>query len=446
MVTARRATATLLIAGWALMLAMNAPGQLSYDSVTQLADGRAGLYNSWHPPVMAWLLGLFDSLVPGTFLFLLFQSLLVLGAFLALLWLSPRGWMSVLVAAAIVLTPQWLLYQGEIWKDILFTGAALAGFAGLAWYARTRHPAALIASGVLLTLAACARQNGLVLLPVAAVTLWLIARRQGRTGWTSGWISGWRYALAFLLATLALTAMVGFALSFRGDGGEGAGAELRLGQSYDLAGALARRPGLSLPLADDPGLESALRGRGRTLYSPLGNDPFAADPAINHALANTPDGAVAHAWRALVLEHPLLYLRVRWAAFAAVLLTPDPLICHFAVAGVTGPTALDSRLGLKPGLRPQDRALAAYARPFFATPVFSHLAWGALAIGLFVVLLKRGSPPDLAVAGLLAGALLFVLSFAVISIACDYRYLVFLDFAAMAASVYTIKKSDGLLP
>src|SRR6202000_2161818 len=36
------------------MLALNAPGQLSYDSVTQLADGRTGHYNSWHPPLMAW--------------------------------------------------------------------------------------------------------------------------------------------------------------------------------------------------------------------------------------------------------------------------------------------------------------------------------------------------------------------------------------------------------
>ena len=75
------------------MLALNAPGQLSYDSVTQLADGRAGHYNSWHPPVMAWLLGVFDSLVPGTFCSCC-SSLLLLGGLLALLALRPRGWLS----------------------------------------------------------------------------------------------------------------------------------------------------------------------------------------------------------------------------------------------------------------------------------------------------------------------------------------------------------------
>ena len=150
------------------MLALNAPGQLSYDSVTQLADGRTGHYNSWHPPLMAWLLGVFDALVPGTFLFLLFQGLLLLGGFLALLALKPRGWLSACVALLIVLTPQWLLYQGDIWKDMLFADAAIAGFAALAWHARRPHPAWAIAGLLLLVLAAAVRQNGVVLLPVAA--------------------------------------------------------------------------------------------------------------------------------------------------------------------------------------------------------------------------------------------------------------------------------------
>ena len=66
-----RLAAAILVFGLGAMLALNAPGHLSYDSLTQLADGRAGHYNSWHPPLMAFLLGVFDSLVPGTFLFLL---------------------------------------------------------------------------------------------------------------------------------------------------------------------------------------------------------------------------------------------------------------------------------------------------------------------------------------------------------------------------------------
>jgi hypothetical protein len=431
--TARHIASAILILGFAAMLAMNAPGQLSYDSVAQLADGRAGFYNSWHPPVMAWLLGLFDRLVPGTLLFLVFQSLLLLLALLVLLWLQPRGWPSVAIAAAIVLTPQWLLYQGEIWKDILFADAAIAAFAALAFHGQTGKLTGLILAAILLTLAASARQNGLILLPVAAVTVGLIARRQAR--------SGWRQGAFFLLAVLALAGALNFALASRSDGGDGARAEIRRGQSYDLAGALASDPALALPLDSDPGLDRALRTSGRALYSPLQSDSFAADPAINQALSNAPDGVIAAAWRTLVFEHPLLYLRTRWADFAAVAATADPVICHFVSVGVTGPPARLKQLGLTAGIRPKDQILGNYARPFFATPVFSHLAWGALALILMIVLIRRAEPADLAVSGLLAGALLFAMTFLAVSIACDYRYLVFLDLSTMASMLYLVRKT-----
>ncbi|HEY0265161.1 MAG TPA: hypothetical protein VGC16_00320, partial [Rhizomicrobium sp.] len=274
---ARRIAAGILVGGFAVMLALNAPGQLSTDSILQLAGGRAGFYNSWHPPVMSWLLGLFDAVVPGTLLFLIFQSGLLLAALLTLLLLRPRGWMSVALAAAIVLTPQWLLYQGEIWKDMLFADAAIAGFAALAAYADRPRMAWLVLAALLLALAASARQNGVVLLPVAALTAALVAPHRP-----------WRHGLGFLAATLGLTVAIALALAPRGDHGEGAAAQVRLGQSYDLAGALARQSGLALPsLAhEDPILEKLLRTRGAALYSPLRNDPFAADPRISAALSD----------------------------------------------------------------------------------------------------------------------------------------------------------------
>ena len=69
-----------------------------------------------------------------------------------------------------MLTPQWLLYQGNIWKDVLFADAAIAGFAAPGGW---RPHAASLADPLLLllTLAALTRQNGVLLLPVAAVTL-----------------------------------------------------------------------------------------------------------------------------------------------------------------------------------------------------------------------------------------------------------------------------------
>src|ERR1700677_2781007 len=104
-------TAAILAAGVGVMLAFNLPGQLSYDSVGQLYDARFGPYNSWHPAIMAWLLGVFDGLVPGAGLFIVFEAAMLALAF-ALSLRRGAGWASAGVMLAIVLTPQFLLYQG----------------------------------------------------------------------------------------------------------------------------------------------------------------------------------------------------------------------------------------------------------------------------------------------------------------------------------------------
>jgi hypothetical protein len=51
-------------------------------------------------------------------------------------------------------------------------------------------------------------------------------------------------------------------------------------------------------------------------------------------------------------------------------------------------------------------------------------------------LLRRRQAEDIAMAFMLIGAFAFTLSFFVISIACDYRYLYALDLSAMFAAFY----------
>ena len=75
-----RAAGLILLAGFVATVAVNWPGHLSYDSILQLLQGRTGVYNTWHPPVMAWLLGLGDALVPGAGLFVAFDTALAFGA------------------------------------------------------------------------------------------------------------------------------------------------------------------------------------------------------------------------------------------------------------------------------------------------------------------------------------------------------------------------------
>jgi hypothetical protein len=61
-----------------------------------------------------------------------------------------------------------------------------------------------------------------------------------------------------------------------------------------------------------------------------------------------------------------------------------------------------------------------------------------------VLLLRRGQGSDIAIAGLMAGALVFALSFYVISIACDYRYLYFLDMAAMTGALKLVAGGERI--
>ena len=77
---------------------------------------------------MAWLLGVFDACARHRCCSCCSRALLAAGGLLALLCAAATrlGW-RVALALLIVLTPQWLLYQGEVWKDVLFADAAIAG-------------------------------------------------------------------------------------------------------------------------------------------------------------------------------------------------------------------------------------------------------------------------------------------------------------------------------
>lgn len=428
------------------MLALNLPGQMSPDSVSQLLEGRTGHYESWHPPVMAWLLGLFDSIWPGPALFVLFNAALLLGAWLLLLRMAKaQGWGALAAALILLLTPQFLLHQGTVWKDILFADSAIAAFVCLA-AAASRWPARflwLAPALLLFVLAALTRQNGLVLLPIAALALGWIAFAQG--GWRSAIIHG---ASGLLLGALLFVCGTS-ALAMHSDGGDGLRAEIDRAQAFDLIGALKLSPGLKLPLLDrtDPSLSRLMRGDGVRLYSPVLNDTLEQSPDLMQAVSAAPGGLLFAQWKELVLDHPGLYLKARWPVFRWTVAAPDVSQCHPAFVGIEGDAAQLKALGMSPRIRPRDRVLALYARAWMGTPVLSHLTFAILAALLLALLLQRRHAADIAMAGMLAGALLFGLSFFAVSIACDYRYLDFLDLAALTGAFYwAASRPDGRGP
>ncbi len=430
----------ILLTGAAVTLALNLPGHLSYDSIVQLDQGRRGVYNFWHPPVMAWLLGLADAVRPGTALFVIFDVLLVFGGLASFAVLAARGaWGAPVAALAIVLLPQAVIYPAIVWKDVLFAGAALCGFACLALAARAWSVRpwrwALIAKAVgLFTLAALARQNGAVIVPFAAVVLaWIAARQRARPLWGRSIAQAAAFTVVVTLLTVGATA----ALKTHGDGqpeGVHQFEDLRI---YEIVAARADDPRAGFPIlaAKTPALNAFLTTQGRARYKPSRIDPLVQTMGVqDHEHRDSP--FVREQWKAIFLADPLLYLKVRAKLFGWVFFTPDLEACVPVAIGVDGPRDVMARLGMETRYSDTDDALMSYASAFFATPAFSHAAYAALALALLVALLVRRRPEDIAVAGLLAASLAFTATFFVITIACDYRYLYFLDLSALAGGLY----------
>ena len=425
-------------AGLLLTLAANVPGQMSYDSVVSLTEARTGIRQTWAPVLSSGLLRPFDHLLAGTGLYVTASAALLFVSLMSLSRLRPRSsWLAVVVGVLVILTPQVLIYQGIVWRDVMFANLSIVGFVMLAHAAArwTARPPILPLAGALACLAAAAlaRQNGLILVVAAvAVLAWTV-----RAG-------GWRRSLAWGLGGLAATALVAVAFDRAAQPPENpqtmsADVAPRILEHYDVVGAVAHHPRLKLKEIGkvDPAAAALIEAHAAKVYSASRIDTLDNDRELGRALWHVPAPVMSAQWRRIIVHYPAAYLLQRADVFRWVFLTPKLELCLPVQVGVLGSDTMLRDLDIQAGVDPQDQGLAEYAQHFFATPVFSHLTWAVVAVGVIALLLRRRDPADWVFIALLGGTLGFVASFAVISIACDYRYLYVLDLAAMVGLLYT---------
>lgn len=438
--TAAKLTAGVIFAGFVFSLAANLPGHMSFDSVIQLLEGRTMAYAGWHPPVTSWLLGLLDAVLPGTALFVTLDTLLIYGS----LWMLARlagqsSWTSALIALLAALTPQYLIYPGIVWKDVLFSATAVAGFVAIACAARSWsriyiRTAWLAFALVLLVVAALARQNGILfLLGGVAAFAWIAMQREG-LGWRATAIRG-GYAL---LAAIVLFTAANVALGMRLTKEYGGARQFRLLQAYDLIAVLSAKPDLALPALDkqDPTLSQEMRTDGARLYTPQRNDTLAGSEPLQTALTEVPPSLLRAQWFGLLLHHPWLYLSSRADMFYWVVLTPDINKCLPFTVGIQGPQDELDQLNIDPRWDDRDVWLQNYGDAFDGTLVFQHGIYLLLALIAAIILLRRRRDIDIAVGALQVSALVYTASFFFISLACDYRYLYAVDLVAVAGWFY----------
>lgn len=431
----------VLSAGFLLMLAANLPGHMSYDSIIGLFEGRFHVRVTWAPAFYSWVLGVFDAVVPGTGLYVIGSGLLLFASIASFASLRGRvSWWAVALAAAAVLTPNFLIFQAIIWKDVFFANLGVAALVSLAHAARTWDRlwprwGWLAATVLLLAAATLTRQNGVIVAAVAAVAAGWIAAR-GR--WTRGLVWG---AGGFAAVVMVAQVLGMYAVPTRADNPDatdGMGRGLIILRNYDLAGAAALEPGLRFDAleAASPDGAALLRSDAASFYSAERVDTLKAESGVARALNRLPDAALTKAWIELVTERPGLYLRIRLDVFRWVFLTPEIERCLPVWIGIEGPADRIAALGLPGGRDAADIQLYNYNTWFLGTPVVSHLAYAVIALAVAGVLAVRRDRTDIAMLGLMVAALGFTASFFFISLACDYRYLYFLDIAAVAGLLY----------
>lgn len=108
------------------------PGYMSYDAIDQLNQAREGVFRDWHPPLMAYIWGGLDRIVPGPGLLLLWQNLMFWGG-LGLLAARLRGWRSILFLVGVGFFLPIFASLGTIWKDSALAGALLLAVGILSW-------------------------------------------------------------------------------------------------------------------------------------------------------------------------------------------------------------------------------------------------------------------------------------------------------------------------
>jgi hypothetical protein len=431
------------IAGFAAAVVAGWPGHFPPDAIFQLAQGRSGVFSFAHPPVMAWLLGLADRLTPDAGAFMVMDTALFFTGLVALALAVGATWRAALVMALLCASPLVLIYQGLVVKDVFFADAMLAAFAAIAWAGRlwpkTGARLVLCALAILLLLVgALTRQNGALAAAVGVFTLAWTARARAERGDRARAFIGVAALAAVLLAGAGVATMLAF--QAHSDRKPEVTAQWMTLRVWDLSGAVHADPALKLPILHRkaPGVERFVRHTAAPMFDPKSLDAMAVrmQGLFDPAKVGT---AISDEWRRLILKHPLLYLETRWRDFWQVFGTPQVKACAPVLVGVDpGDPDMLADAGLKARETDKDDWDSDYAQAFLGTPVFSHPFYAVLAAVLLLWALAdvgRGRPEMIAAAGLLLAAFAFSASFFVITIACDYRYIYFLDVAATAALV-----------
>ena len=397
-----------------VQLAMFSPGIAVFDSINQYGQAMSGHYDDWHPPIMARLWAGLGALgLHGTAPMLVLQlgifwvGLALIGMAVAR-WRPGAGW-AVLIVGLLPIVANWMIV---IVKDVGLV-AALTGATGIvALYRMRERKMPWWAIGVVLILLAYAV---LVRANSAFATVPLAWSWQGWAGMRRWWARA-------ALALLTLVAVFGASrpIDHHVLGAHASHVENTL-PVFDLAGIAH-----FAPLGTVPGVSPAQWRKVTThrCYMPFYWDPFADRTRCGDIGDMMTDEDVipslGRLWVEEILAHPIAYAEHRLAHLNSTLRIWVPA----DEPSTAAPALSDSNDWRIGGTRtPRADALATVTKAIARTPLGAPATWLALAIGLFWMLLGTPEQPARALGlSLSLSGIAMTASFAVVSIASDMRY------------------------
>ncbi|HKO52073.1 MAG TPA: hypothetical protein VJV79_30395 [Polyangiaceae bacterium] len=404
------------------------PGFMSWDSVVQLRQARAGAYSDDHPPIVALIWRSLDRCWPGPIgMLILFDALFWLGLGVFFRLLRWPLWARASALVVVGFQPAVFMLLGTIWKDTLMQAALLAGFSALLlaglgarrWWWALAVP--LFFVGI------AARHNAIAAAwPLLAVPIFYLQR-------LARWRRHWQLAVSLALGlVLALILRQGSVLLSR---------SLTEPSEYWQTTPIFDLVGMSLQLDEQlippesgvlsPGVTLA---RLRQVYDPTDHLRLYkcprknCTPALNRSADAVQLRALSSAWKRAILAHPRAYLAHRWLVFRELLRLGKRKI------------ELSTGISRNPLGIPLTRSEAGTAAvqllsalpkvPFYATWLFALLECALFAIGA-VDFFKRGRPLCLCLS---MSGLLYLLTFFLATGAPDFRYSVWTILTTLLAA------------
>ncbi len=415
------------------------PGMMAPDSLNNLAQGREGVFSDINAPLLSYMMGVLDRIVPGPGLIFVIH-LLVFWAASALLWytVSVKSFGLGLAILLVGLTPHILGQPLLVIKDVALAVGLFAAVSLLFFAKGKKSRVAVLLTPIPLFYALAARLNAFpAVIPIVIwagfvfVEVFEIEVRQVAT-------------IAIGMAYLLILAIGVYLVDRRLTNGETAYPFQQI-YLYDLAALSVDRNEILFPsyITDAPGFSMDIV---RERYNPtsVGDLIFADIPNTGDkpplALTSVPENVVSlrAAWMTAVVANPAGYFRHRARIFAKLVgLNKSVTIPYWFFGFSTSPA--EFRGSENVGFTAVMKYLSAFRRPVMQTFFHRAFIWlGLSGYFLYKSLRNRLKGGWQVVFVLTASSLMYSLAYFPTTPSTEFRYLFWPALASAVAIIMGI--------